>query len=171
MILNRNKIFGIGVAIIALFITINRVDFLIGSSFAEGKVVKVRKWSGSRGRSYFAPIVSYSVGANSYTFQGETYSELNVGEEVSVVYKNDLSVAEVFSFVGFVMTPLIYALLPLLILTAAIYSFIEKNETVAFSIKGITKNKPLNFQSININEDLSVKSIGNKRVVSKSRRR
>ena len=155
MKLNRNKIFGIGFAIIVLFITINRVDFLIGSTFTKGKVIRFKDVPFGRGITTKVPIIQFSARQEIHTFQGEINSELKAGEEIEVVYKLDDPLnANVFSFVGFILTPMIYALLPLLIFAAAIFSFLNKNETVTFSMKGISRNRPVDLKSFNAEENL-----------------
>ncbi|MGZ4034362.1 MAG: hypothetical protein ACXVPU_09430 [Bacteroidia bacterium] len=160
MKLNRNKIFAIGVIIVLLFITVNRLDFIIGSKFTSGKVIKIHKWEGRRSQ-WFAPVIQFSDDKYIYTFEGETNSDLGVGEEVSVVYKlADPLNARVFSFVGFILSPMIYSLIPFALLAAAVYSFIEPYETVTINMQGISRNKstgPVQFKNTHINKSIDTK--------------
>lgn len=164
--LSRNKIFVIGVALILVFITINRVNFIIGSNFTKGTIIKLQTVRGSKGYTSIVPIVRFvDEQKYLYTFRGEREdSDYKIGEKVTVVYKvKDPSDAAVFSFIGFILSPLIYALLPLLFLAAAVYSFIAKNETVTFSIRGIVKNKSSDLQSFNDSDKFINRSIGDKK--------
>jgi hypothetical protein len=132
--LNRNKLFLIGVGIVFIYVLLNRVDYIFGSNITTGEIVRIRSWSGNRS-SYTAPIVKFSTETNEITFQGTTNMDASEGETVDVIYKaNDPTNAEIYSFVGFWLSPLIYCILPLILLTAASFSFLTASDMLIFNI-------------------------------------
>lgn len=142
--LNRTKIYLIGVATILVFVVINRVNFIIGSKFTVGQVIKIKSWSTRNyrggGSYYTAPIVKFTDHMNEMTFQGETNEDLKPGEFVKVIYKSDdQSDAKIFSFIDFMLPPLLYSLIPLLLLSAATFSFIESTDLVELNIEKMYK--------------------------------
>ncbi len=132
--LNRNKLFLIGVGIVFLYLLLNRVDYIFGSNTTKGEVVRIRSWTGRRS-SYTAPIVKFSTETDNITFQGTTNMDATVGEMVDVIYKvDDPTNAEIYSFIGFWLSPLIYCILPLILLTAAAFSFLTASDILIFTI-------------------------------------
>ncbi len=109
-----------------IYLVLNRVDYMIGSETTTGNVIRIKKWY-SRG-SYSAPVINFKTELYNVTFQGETNMDVEVGDKVKVIYKTEYpSDAEVFSFVGFWLAPLLYCLVPLMVLAAAVFTFLEKN--------------------------------------------
>ena len=138
--LNRNKIYLIGIFIIAVFIAINRYNYISESKFAAGKVTSIRTWYAIRGGSYSAPIIRFTADNYIITFQGVTNVELAPGDIVKVIYKKgDETKAEVFSFTGFLLPTLLYSLIPFMLLTAAAYSFLDASDLIVISLKSIYK--------------------------------
>lgn len=138
--LNRNKIYLIGVTTIFVFVIINRINFIVGSKFTTGQVIKTKSWSTRTvrdgGTSYTAPIVKFVDQNYEITFQGKTNDYLKPGEFVKVIYKaDDQSNAVIFSFIDFLLPSLLYSLIPLLLLSAATFSFIESTDIVEINLK------------------------------------
>ena len=132
--LNRKKILFIGIGIIALYLFINRVEFIMGSEFTTGKVVS---FYGNRSVSY--PVVEFEIVDYIIRFTSEGNMDYYLGDEVPVIYKvNDPVNAEIYSFVGFWLTPIIFMFLPFILLISAVFSFLTKRQyfTVRFG-KGI----------------------------------
>jgi hypothetical protein len=155
--LNRNKVYIIGVAAILAFVAINRLNYIIGSKFATGKVINTHKWSTRTwrggGSNFTAPIIRFRDGDYEITFTGETNDELTPDETVKVIYKaDDPTEAEVFDFTGFLLPSLLYSLIPLLLLSAAAFSFIDAKEIVVIHVEKMYKlsfNKEKNSGKIN----------------------
>ncbi len=109
-------------------------------------------------RSSFSIIRFYTEDGNEFTFSAERNYELPIGEKVKVIYKEDGTDAEVFSFIGFFLSPMIYGLTPLILWAAASLSFIAKGESVTFSFKGVRKNKNENADVLKMKDDLLMTS-------------
>lgn len=146
--LNRNKIYFLSVVIILLFVIINRINFIYESNFAEGKVIQMvnrSSYSTLHGvTAYAVPVIKFRDGYSDITFEGERNADITVSETVKVVYKkDDPEKAEVFSFGGFLAPVLIYALLPLLLISAAVFSFLDSKELIVIDYEKFYK---LNFK-------------------------
>ena len=142
--LNRDKIFFIGVAIIILYLFLNRLDFIINSRFTNGQVVDTRYWSsgGRSGGSFSAPIIQFELDSFIYKFQGETNTNLENGLQVRVVYKkSDPSNARVYNFFGFWFVPALESALIVMLLGAVVYSFLSE-----FAIYKVTFGKQIKFE-------------------------
>lgn len=124
--LNRKKIYLLGVAAIVALLFASRLDFIIGSSFTQGEVLDFES-----GRSVKWPIVEFQHNNYIYTFEGVSNDDLEMNEKVKVIFKqDDPSDARVFSFVGFLLPPLLWSILPLVLWTAAVYSFLTKKTII-----------------------------------------
>lgn len=144
MKLNRIHILFIGLGIIVLYLFLNRFDFIWGSSTTTGKVIGFEKWVARTGRiSFRAPIIQFSTDNEQLTFQGETDMDIKLGETVEVIYKpSNPTNAEVYTFAGFWLSPIIYCLIPLIILIAAAFSFLKPSDTITINF---SKGKKLQF--------------------------
>lgn len=140
--LNRNKVFLIGLCIIFVFLLLNRIDYIFGSSTTVGRVISVKEWEThnysvnrfSNGQ-YFAPVVLFSIDSTEITFQATTNMDLKSGETVDVIYKTiDPANAEVYSFVGFWLSPLLYCTIPLILLIATTFSFLTRTDVFVVNI-------------------------------------
>ena len=144
--LNRTKLYLIGIFIIAIYLLLNRATFIYKGNVTSGEVTNIKLWSTysvglHSGGNYNAPIIQFATDSFTITFTGITYSDLNIGDKVKVIYnKDEPTKAYVYSFEGFWFTPLLYCLLPLLFLTAAAFSFLTKSERV-----NITLGKKIKF--------------------------
>jgi hypothetical protein len=145
--LNRNKVFFIGLGIIFIFLLLNRIDYIIGSTTTTGKVQYVRHWT-SRSSRYTAPVIEFQTEDYEIKFQGETNMPLHAGETVNVIYKiKDPTNAEVYSFIGFWLSPLLYCILPLIFLVAITFSFLTHSDVFVVNIgKRFTITKTTQMQ-------------------------
>jgi len=124
-----------GCGLLIIFISLNRIHFLIGSKFATGKVVRWRQY-----RAYSTPIIQFTDANYLITFAGEANTDLETDDPVTVIFKkDDPTDAQVFSFAGFVMRPMIYALIPLMLLAAAVYSFLDPRDVVILRMQSFYK--------------------------------
>lgn len=148
--LNRNKIFVIGISIILAFLLINRVYFISQSEITTGEVVRNKSWSSNvvslrpyqGSGSYSAPVIQFKKDSLEISFQGPTNLEIQDGEHVQVIYKiSDPTDAELYSFVGFWFSPLLYCIIPLLFLTAATFSFLNSSDIITIDFKNIISKK------------------------------
>jgi hypothetical protein len=149
--LNRSKIFFIGLLIIFIYILLNRVDYIISSNTTEGKVIYKKNWVAGKGGQYYSSTIKFSVDSKEITFMNTTDMSLELGETVSVIYKvNNPENAQVYSFAGFWLMPIPYCLIPLMILTAAVFSFLTSSDIIILSYKNrkfnITKTTSPNYQ-------------------------
>jgi hypothetical protein len=154
--LSRNKIYLIGVTVILLFVIINRANFIYGSKFTTGKVIRIGKLSiqeyGHVGTSMSVPIIQFFNNSNVITIEGEKNADLTIGEEVKVVYKKDNpESAAVFSFGGFLVPGLLYSLIPLLLISAATFSFLDPSDLIVIDVG--------KFYSINLKKEKTNKII------------
>jgi hypothetical protein len=148
--LNRNKLFTLGLFIIVIFLSINRLNRFIGAGFTEGQVVEIIKSSNrisynsydnsydrlNAQTNYNFPIIQFSTKSLSFKFQDISNSNVKIGEKVKVIYKkNNPENAEVFTFWGFLFSPILYCLIPLLVLAAAVYSFLSKSEFIEITLE------------------------------------
>ena len=148
--LSRNQLFLAGTGIILFFIVLNRLVYISGSAITTGKVIGIQYgnsrsnyvYSSNRYRegSYSFPVIQFNADSLRITFSGEHNVDLAAGETVSVIYKKkDPSQAKVYSFSGFWMAPLLYGLLPLLILAAVVFSFLEPKDHIQLIAGGKIK--------------------------------
>lgn len=145
MKLNRIHILLIGVAVVILYLFLNRLDFIWGSNITSGQVIRFEKWNAklhtdgnllytSDGLPFKAPLIEFIHEGQEYTFMGESDVEVKLNEQVQVIYKlSDPKDAEIYSFTGFWLTPIIYSLLPLMIVIAAVFSFLKPNDTIGIN--------------------------------------
>ncbi len=127
--LNRSRLFMTGLIIIFFYLVLNRINFTKDTSLTKGVVIGLKGWS-RRGPAYSPPMVLFrSRSGEEITFHGETNSAYMEGDTVPVIYKNDdPSNAHINTFTGFWLGPLIYSILPLMILTAVVFSFMNERD-------------------------------------------
>lgn len=128
--LNRKNIFFIGLALTFVYLILNRLDYIFASQTTIGQVVEIQYEGG-----FSVPIINFSPSDTSVSFKGVANMNLGLGDIVSVVYKtNDPSNAEIYTFTGFWLTPLLYCLIPLMLLMAIVFSFLSKKQTFTIHI-------------------------------------
>lgn len=138
--LNRKQLFLISLGLVTLSILLFRIDYLIGGKFTSGEVIDIKIWTSGSSRypgTYSAPIVRFNTDSAVITFQGETNVSASVGEKVSVIYQpNDSEKNLVFSFFGFWFTPILWHIIPyILLIGPAIFSFVKKDDQILIAFE------------------------------------
>lgn len=169
--LNRNIIFIFVVTIILLFAVINRYDYIFKSKVTTGYVSLARTegLSGALGLGFSQKIhvIAFSVGKKKYSIESESNAKLKIGQEVKVIYKkDDPNNAYVYNFTGFWLAPLLYSIIPLLFISAALLAFFDKEDCFVItlgkklSVTKIKNSKPLLEEDlislVENNEDLKL---------------
>ncbi len=142
--LNRIRIMFIGLLIISTFLIINRMVIINECEFTKGTVKKivVNHSPGNGAISSITPLIDFIYKGQTITFEATANINLEMGENVDVIYKKDNPAnAEVFSFVGFWLIPIIYCLLPILFLLTATYSFLAANNFLVVDLGTFFKKK------------------------------
>jgi hypothetical protein len=153
--LNRNKVFYIGLSVIALFLLLNRLEYYFKSDITSGQVIKINNPYGR----YSAPVIRFSTEKYVVTFEGVKNMDLKRGEQVKVIYNiKNPEEAEVYSFVGFVLTPLLYCIVPVILLFSAVFSFFSPTQMIAINSNKLFKNEKIKSTS-----ELFKKSTSNKK--------
>jgi hypothetical protein len=142
--LNRTQIYISGIFVIFFYLILNRTLLILDSNITRGVVVNEIKWgNGTAGETegfFTAPIVQFKAGKTKITFRAETNTDFHPGEVVEVLYKkNNINEATIYSFTAFWLSPLLYCLLPILIFTALIYSFLNPASIVVVDFVGMFK--------------------------------
>lgn len=146
--LNRSQLILTCVGIIMLFVVLSRSKYLVLGKRTIGEVTGMHVW-GTRGR-YTDPVVAYSEGKNKWTFDGESNLDYQVGDKVPVIYLDgEEEKTYIYTFGGFWLTPLLYTLIPLFILLAALLSFFKPKDTFLLSF-----SKPFGLKVIRNRKDV-----------------
>ena len=89
---------------------------------------------------FTAPVVQFVKGNKVVTFQGETNTSYHKGQSVTVIYnKENINTAKIYSFTGFWLTPLLFCLLPFLLLTAIVFSFFKQDAIIVANMGNLFK--------------------------------
>lgn len=104
---------------------LNRWEYIKGCRIVEGKVIGMQHHS-----SFSVPLIEYSVDSTMVIrFYGESNMNLSTQSKVKVIYKIDNpNEAVAYNFIGFWLAPLIYTLLPFIILVSLVFSFLTKRQ-------------------------------------------
>jgi len=140
--LNRKNIFIIGLVTIALFLFINRLDYIFNSNISSGQVIDIKTWftRGKYGGSYSVPIIVFYTDTLKITFQGVTNMDLKIGESVDVIYKTSKPTdAKVYSFIGFWFLPVFYCIIPFMLLNAIVFSFLSVRDRITIDFNTFFK--------------------------------
>lgn len=156
--LTRLSFCWIGLGIIILYIFLNRFNFIWGSSITEGRVDAFRIII-SATNSYNEPVIKFFVDSKEITFTDDNNLDLELGQNVTVIYKKDNpGNARVYSFTGFWLNSIIWALIPTIIFLAAIFSFMNKQDYILidlsrlFKVRWIKENQLKNLEENNKND-------------------
>lgn len=135
--LNRKNLFVTGVIIILLYLILNRLDYMTGTAQTNGRIIGVRSWllSAKEGEMYSAPMVRFATDSRLVTFAGESNLNYKEGEIVPVIYKtSNPEKAHINTFLGLWLTPLLYCIFPLILLTA-VYSFMNEKDRIIIHLE------------------------------------
>jgi hypothetical protein len=141
---NRVQLYLCGICIILFYLLLNRLTLVANSSFVKGWVVNEIKWgNGTMGETegfFTAPVVQFVQHDKVITFQGETNTSYHKGQSVTIIYqKEDVTSAKIYSFTGFWLAPLLYSLLPFLLLTALVFSFFKPDAMIVADMRNLIK--------------------------------
>lgn len=135
--LTRQKLFFNGVSILLVYLFISRVNFIMGSEVTTGVVTgKSSSATVTRGIhtvTIVTPRVTFYAGSEKYVFYGEQDMPVMINQEVPVIYKkSNPAKARVYSLTGFWLPPLIWGIIPLMLFSAAIFSFMDPADNLIF---------------------------------------
>ena len=160
--LNRRKIYSALIALLLLAHFFPCFYFLIGSETTEGKIVDVKIWtSGSRKakRKHVVPIAQIEVNHTRYTILGPDYPDLamadDIGDVVPIVYKkSNPKNAYFYTLTGFWFSNYINWLVVILLITCAVFSFIDSSQLLIFRY-----NTTLEGKTIELTKSVKSKSL------------
>ena len=145
--IGRTRLFMIGLSILIFYIGLNRFDILWGTQKTDGEVIAYQ--IGGLKTGTLLHEIRFQT-AQGYVFKFTSAEDvfLDIGEKVPVIFKKDNPAeAYVYNFISFWYPICIWALFPLILLLAAVYSFLKKDEVILmnlfedFRIKKIRKPK------------------------------
>jgi len=129
--MKRNTVSAVGGAIILLFYFLNKITFLFGASFAEGKVTGYEV-IGRRITIHY-PIVRFDSPKGWVTFKAESNLEIPQNGKVPVVYKtSDPAEAYIFTFWGFWAGGLVISVIVFLAWIIFFTSFFSRETVFGF---------------------------------------
>jgi hypothetical protein len=156
--INRNKFFLIGIVIILFFVFLNKIWFLINSESATGHLKRME----SSGWGIQVPIIEFSAKGYDVEFSATDNMTIEDTHNIKVIYNPDnLTDARVFTFQGFWLTGLIYSIIPLIILAASVFSFIEKDELFVFNLREFKVSRVSDNQDWGEDEEVKLRKIMN----------
>lgn len=133
--LNRNHIFLIGITTCFLFIGINILNYRMNSDFAKGKVITYRTSHNNNA------VIAFNLNGKEIRFLSEASINKDDKNEVTVIYnKDNPENAAVYTFVGFYMFYFFFAIIPLMLFTAFIYSWFDKYDFVIVNFRKMKVN-------------------------------
>jgi hypothetical protein len=131
----RTTVFFFGLIIILLLCYSWRINFYLRGKITSGTVLTTT-YSNIRRTTYTYPTVKFLVGDDAYTFRADSNLPYDENDKVSVIYNpNDPRQCWIFTFLGFWLTPLIYSILPVVLLTAATFSFWSADDLITIGRK------------------------------------
>jgi hypothetical protein len=146
-----------GCFILLIFVFLSRAELVLLGKSAQGKVVALRTW-GRAGR-YVDPIIEYTDGYSVQTFRGESNLGYDVGSLVPVRYlAAENPHAVIYTFFGCWIAPLLYSVIPLVLLLAAGLSFFRSDTLFVFQL-----NKPVGVKIIKSNAEHMEEQTGEQR--------
>ena len=150
--MNRKRIYRIGIIVIILLVLQNPITLLIFGKVSKGKVVEKVYESAYlsivAGASFY-PRVDFSYNYTHYSILGSENQNYQIGDSVKVIfYKKHPEKAQILSFVGLFIKPVIELPLGLLIWWALFKSYptlfdptISKKQYVNYLLRGKLKKK------------------------------
>lgn len=150
--------------LVATFYVLNRLNVISHSDFAYGIVMDEKQWFNSNGKQITstAPIIEFTYKNEVYTLMGVINSGHKPGKELKlIINKENLENVLVYDFTGFWLDALLYCLIPLMIVSAIILSFIDKDKylLLRFGNKKLIKNETID--RLKIGDDKKISEIDN----------
>jgi hypothetical protein len=159
--LYRNHLLVISMAIVGLFYTINRLNIIYNSDFTSGVVIGVKEWAKPHSKEIYqtAPVISFEYHKKKHIFTGEINTTHEIGEKLTIIIKNgNPKNARVYDFTGFWLNAALYCIIPILLLSAVILSFIGSERYILLSF-GKKRNKSINDKNGNDSESSFLKQL------------
>ncbi|MDQ3048227.1 MAG: hypothetical protein M3R27_11820 [Bacteroidota bacterium] len=144
--LNKINCFLLGLGFIFIFYFINRLDYIIGSEKASGKLIGYLLDDEGEQHRYF-PIVEYTWKDKVYRCRGRENAAIAEKKEIPVLLENgDPYQPVIFTLGSFWLYPLFYALLPIVLWAAFSLSYVGKGEHLMIGWKyPFVKKKRVGF--------------------------
>jgi hypothetical protein len=118
--------------VVFFFVFLSRAKHVFVGKRTTGEVIGEHIW-GSRTK-YTDPVVSFEDGFGTVTFYGESNLHYQRGDRVPVIYlEREDPEAYINTFLGFWLRPLMYSIIPVFLLLAALLSFFSAKDTFLFS--------------------------------------
>lgn len=125
----------IGLGVILLIYSIDRVRHIIGSETLTGKFVFDIDET-VNGELVSFPIIEYHVKDSIYQFRAKRDTHYKPGQPVPVLLENkDPDTPLLFTIGSYWMYPLLYYILPVLLWVSFITSYVGKNEIIEIRIR------------------------------------
>lgn len=140
--ISRKILILFSIIVILVFYLINRFNIIINSDFAEAKVVDEKIWYNQDSTQFLKRIVyiNFAYDNSSHIIESEENENYQVGDKLKVIIKKkNPKNASSFSFAGFWLNSLIYALIPIMFISALILTFINENTIFLISFGKNTK--------------------------------
>jgi hypothetical protein len=119
-----------------IFLVINRLNYSFNSNITDGKVIGHKIWENETfpEDTETAPIIEFYSDDGRIEFTAQRNLKYDIGHELKVIYKKqNPNKANIYSFFGFWMEPLILCFIPIIVLSALIFVFISKKDTIVCS--------------------------------------
>ncbi|MBN2776660.1 MAG: hypothetical protein JXR36_03410 [Bacteroidales bacterium] len=128
------------------------------SVITDGIVIGQKKWENKAfpDDSEFAPMISFYYSEELITFTAPRSIKLESGSKVKVIYrKGNPYRAQLFNFYGYWLNAVILTLLPIIIVSALVFTFVGKSDKVLFSFGKVKLIKHLNdVESVEYKKEL-----------------
>jgi hypothetical protein len=136
--LHRLPLLILTIAITALFVLVNRVGSLARSSFTTGEVTGIKiTHNEKRGGDYkYHARIVFTVDSKEFSFYGGDFTERGKGESVEIIYETDNPQnASVYNFKIFWLIPILYGVIPIVVVCVLAFSFMGRWDKFVLSTK------------------------------------
>jgi len=138
----RSHIWYVSIFLVLLFLVINRLNNVYKSHITDGVVIGHKIWENETfpEDTEIAPIVEFYTEDTRITFTSQRNLNYEINDKVNVIYKEkNPHNANIYSFYGFWLEPLILSFIPITIISALIFAFISKKDIIEISRKSNKK--------------------------------
>lgn len=150
--LPRRIILLLSLIIIIIFYLINRLNKIIKSDFAYGKITEIEivYLKNTKDILETIPHIEFEAAGHKFKIKGTPNTKYKLNDKIRVIYdsKNPQN-AKIYSLLEFWILPFLYYLIPIMISSAIILSFIEPN---GFLVIKTENNKSKSLVDCNLPE-------------------
>lgn len=117
------------------------------SVIVDGIVVGHKEWKSKvfPEDSEIAPVVNFYYNSELIVFTAPRNIKIEPGSKVKVIYRKDNPYrAQLYNFYGYWLNAVIFTVLPIIIISAFVFTFVGKSDKVLFSFGKIKIVKHLN---------------------------